>query len=181
MIRLMLAVVCCLWLQPAFALAGQELAQPRPPQSQAGGDLSPAEVQRLFDAYALVQAQEALTLNDEQYGKFVTAMKALQETRRRNQQERGRMLRELTRLSGPNAAAADEQTIVAALGALKQHDAKAAAELQKAYDGVDEALTARQRARFRIFEEQMERRKIDLLMRARQPRRDAPVRRNPPR
>jgi len=51
---------------------------------------------------------------------------------------------------------------------LKQHDQKAAAELVKSYDTLDEALTPRQRARFRLLEENMERRKIDLLMRARQ-------------
>ena len=33
---------------------------------------------------------------------------------------------------------------------------------------IDEVLDVRQRLRFRVFEEQMERRKFDLLMRARQ-------------
>ena len=47
-------------------------------------------------------------------------------------------------------------------------DERAAAELRRALDGVDEILTVRQQARFRLFEDQMERRKLDLLMRARQ-------------
>lgn len=89
------------------------------------------------------------------------------------------MLRELARLAGPQAATVDDQGITATLNSLTQHDAKTARELQKAYDGVDEVLNLRQRARFRVFEEQMERRKIDLLMRARQPRRDNPLRPNP--
>ena len=38
----------------------------------------------------------------------------------------------------------------------------------EAMNGIDEVLDTRQRIRFRIFEEQMERRKVDLLMRARQ-------------
>ncbi len=33
---------------------------------------------------------------------------------------------------------------------------------------VDDVLTVRQQAQFRVFEEQMERRKLELLMRARQ-------------
>ena len=40
--------------------------------------------------------------------------------------------------------------------------------MRKAYDGVDEMLDIRQQARFRLFEEQMEQQKLDLLMRARQ-------------
>ena len=36
------------------------------------------------------------------------------------------------------------------------------------YDALDEVLDARQQARFRIFEERLEARKLDLLMRARQ-------------
>ena len=85
------AILCALLLQPAPAKAQDPGQQPpaRGRQGQAG-ELSPAEVQRLFDAYALVQAQEALALTDEQYGRFVTAMKTLQETRRRHQQERAR-------------------------------------------------------------------------------------------
>jgi hypothetical protein len=38
---------------------------------------------------------------------------------------------------------------------------------RKAHDAVDELLDARQQARFRVFEEEMERRKFDLLSRAR--------------
>jgi len=40
--------------------------------------------------------------------------------------------------------------------------------MRKAYNALDEVLDVRQQARFRVFEEQIERRKIELLMRARQ-------------
>ena len=43
--------------------------------------------------------------------------------------------------------------------------------MRKAYNALDEVLDVRQQARFRVFEEQIERRKIELLMRARQPNR----------
>ena len=36
--------------------------------------------------------------------------------------------------------------------------------MRRAYDAVDEVLDARQQARFRIFEERIERRKLDLLI-----------------
>jgi hypothetical protein len=40
--------------------------------------------------------------------------------------------------------------------------------MRRAYESLDEVLDVRQQARFRIFEEMIERRKMDLLMRARQ-------------
>ena len=51
---------------------------------------------------------------------------------------------------------------------LRELETRAAAEIQRAIDGVDQTLDARQQARFRIFEQQIEQRKLQLLMRARQ-------------
>jgi len=53
------------------------------------------------------------------------------------------------------------------LKALQDLDARSAGELQKGYESIDQVLDVRQQARFRVFEEQMERRKLELLMRAR--------------
>jgi hypothetical protein len=138
-------------------------AQQRQPRAQAGR-LAPAEVQGLFDAYTLMQAQESLKLSDAQYAQFVTRLKALQDTRRRNQQARARLLRELAR----EANAGAEGPLRDRLGALREHDVKSAEELRRAYTAVDEVLDVRQQARFRLFEERMEERKFELLMRARQ-------------
>ena len=142
-------------------------AQParRPPRQER---FAPAEVQRLFDAYTLLQAQEALRLNDAQYEQFVPRMKALQEVRRRNQQARGEILRALARAAGqeqPNQALLRER-----LRALDEHDQKGAAALRSAYQDIDEVLDLRQRARFRVFEETIEQRKFELLVRARRGR-----------
>jgi hypothetical protein len=43
--------------------------------------------------------------------------------------------------------------------------------MRKAYDELDQVLDVLQRARFRVLEDQVEKRKIELLMRARQPNR----------
>ena len=130
--------------------------------------MSPGEVINMLDAYAVVQAQEALQLHDAQYGSFVTRLRKLHETRRRGQQERNRILRELRLLAGPQAAQPDENALRNNLKALREHDARIAEETSKAFDAVDEVLDVRQQARFRLFEERLEARKIDLLMRARQ-------------
>lgn len=167
-------LICTLMTAGAGA---QELqAQPqgpgRPPLPGIdNSDMTPAEIQRLFDAYLVMEAQQALALTDEQYPQFLTRLRALQETRRRNQQERFRVMGELQRLSNPRQAArGDEAMLKERLTALQELESRTAAELRKGYTSLDEVLDLRQQARFRIFEEQIERRKIELLMRARQQR-----------
>ena len=141
---------------------------PERPRAPRGG-LAPAEVVAMLDAYAVVQAQDALQLNDAQYGAFVTRLKKLQDIRRKNQQARNQIIQDLRRLTSPAAnLPADDAAIRAGLKNLRDVDERAAAELRHAYETIDEVLDAPQQARFRIFEETIERRKLDLLMRARQ-------------
>ena len=136
---------------------------------ESSGELRPIDVMNVLDGYAVVQAQEALQLNDTQFGPFVTRLKKLQDTRRRNQQARNRIVQELRRMAGPQApATTDEAAIRQHLKALREHDDRAAEEMRKAYDALDEVLDAQQQARYRLFEERLELRKLDLLMRARQ-------------
>jgi hypothetical protein len=149
---------------PRATERGQESRGP----NRDPGDLSPAEVVGMLDAYALVQAQNALQLNDSQYGSFVGRLKTLQETRRKNQRARNQIVQELRRLTGPQVATVDEAAVRERLKALRELDERSAADLRRAYDSLDEVLDVRQQARFRIFEENLERRKMDLLMRARQ-------------
>ena len=68
----------------------------------------------------------------------------------------------MKRLNGEDASIKER------LKALQDLDVRSADELRKAYEGVDSILDVKQQARFRVFEEQMERRKFELLMRARQ-------------
>jgi hypothetical protein len=123
----------------------------------------------MLDAYAIVQAQDALTLDDAQYGEFVTRLRRLQEIRRRNQRERNLIIQELRRLSRAQAPGpGDQTTLRSRLQALRDHDDRGAAEMRKAYDALDEVLDVRQQARFRALEETIERRKLDLIVRARE-------------
>jgi hypothetical protein len=165
------AIICTFLVTltaPAFLAAQAPAEEARPPRAARGG-LAPAEVVAMLDAYAVVQAQDALQLNDTQYGTFVTRLKKLQEMRRKNQQARNQIIQELRRLAGPGSAPPyDENAIRTGLKALRDVDDRSAADLRRAYDSIDEILDVPQQARFRIFEEQIERRKLDLLMRARQ-------------
>jgi Spy/CpxP family protein refolding chaperone len=156
-------------------VAGNPLAAQRgpgrgpQPDASAGADapgVSPGEIQRMFDAYALMQAQEQLKIGDEQFPRFLARFKALQDTRRRTLQERFRIVQELRRLS--NAAESDDAQIKDRLKALDDIDVRAQAEITKAYDAINQVLDIRQQAKFRVFEEAMERRKLELVTRARQ-------------
>jgi hypothetical protein len=148
----------------AVALAAGQQGRAGAPAPQEG--VSPAEIQRMFDAYALMQAQELLKIADEQYPQFLSRFKALQDARRKALQDRNRVLQNLRKLV--NEPQSDENQIKEQIKALQDVDARAIADVKKAYDGVDQVLDVRQQAKFRVFEENMERRKLELVARARQ-------------
>ncbi len=176
-----LATVAILGVASVATASGAVATGQRSGALTPGGDLSPAEIQRLFDAYTMVQAQDMLELDDEHYGRFVTSLRGLHEARRTAETERRSLLQELVRLTNQEAPEADDAAIIERLRALQEHDARTAADVRKAYDGIDEVLDVRQRAKFRIFEERIERRKFELLMRARQGNRPGPRPPRPPR
>jgi hypothetical protein len=138
--------------------------------------VSPFELQRLFDSYALLQAQEQLKIGDEQYTKFLPRFKALQDVRRQALQQRMRVLMEVRRLL--SEATLDEGQLKDRLKQLQDIAVRGETESRRAYEAIDQVLDARQQAQFRLFEEQMERRKLELVTRARQANR---ANRPPPR
>jgi hypothetical protein len=151
-------------------------AEPKPAPPGRGGRanggqpandrVSLAELQRLFDAYFVLQAQEALRLDDSQFAPFLTRLKALQDTRRRNEVARVQLVGEIGKAFAPGSTP-DEVWLKDKLRALQELDSRAAAELRKAYEALDQVLDVPRQARFRVFEQNMERRKFELLVRAR--------------
>jgi len=140
----------------------------QPPPLPMDQPITAGQIQRWFEAFTALQAQERLQLSEAQYFKFMTRLQALQETRRNHQQAHQRILNDLRKLTNPQTGSNDEAAITERLKALKEEDAAATVDIGKAYDGVDETLDMRQQARFRIFEDQVEQQKLELLMRARQ-------------
>jgi Spy/CpxP family protein refolding chaperone len=129
-------------------------------------NVSPAEIQRMFDSYALMQAQDQLQIGDDQFPQFLTRFKALQDLRRQGLQQRTRRITELRRLL--NAPQLDEAAIREQMKGLQELDARVQVDVKRAYDAIDQILNVRQQAKFRVFEELMERRKLELVTRARQ-------------
>ena len=126
----------------------------------------------MFDAYALMQAQEQLKIPDEKFTPFLTRFKALQEIRRQILQNRTGIIVRLRELAA--ATSVDEAQIRERLKALQELETRSAADVKKAYEGIDQVLDLRQQAKFRVFEEFMERRKLELVTRARQSNRQRP-------
>jgi hypothetical protein len=60
------------------AAQGGRLGRPAPAADEAA--VSPAEIQRMFDSYALMQAQEQLQISEERFPQFLRRFKALQDT-----------------------------------------------------------------------------------------------------
>jgi Spy/CpxP family protein refolding chaperone len=140
--------------------AGRPVPRPVPPP--LAGEMDQQQLQSHLDAFALVEAERQLQLTAEQYPTFVARLRRLQDTRRRHLGERRRIMAELRGLVGGNAPGGDDR-IQQQLKALADSAQRLAGDLAKAYADLDEGLTPWQRGRFRLFEEQLERRKIDLL------------------
>jgi hypothetical protein len=153
---------------PVFAQQDPAAPAAQVPEGRGGRaqGVRPVELAAMLDAWAIVQAQTAVQLNDNQFGEFVTRLKRLQDTRRHNMQARNRLLQQIRALVVPDATA-DEAAIREKLKALRDHDEQTAAAVRRDREAVDEVLDARQQALFRLFEERLERQKLDLLMRAR--------------
>jgi len=163
------ALVVCLAL--TVAAAAPASAQPGRGRAGApdGGDLpgvTPGEIQRMFDSYALMQAQDQLKIADDKFPQFLARFKALQDTRRRQRQERNRAIQDLRRLT--NDPQSDDGQIRERIKAVDELDARARSDVARAYESVNQLLDVRQQAKFRVFEENMERRELELVMRARQ-------------
>lgn len=161
----------CVVAAAVVVMANSGLAHAQVRVQRRGGPaategVSPGEIQRLFDAYFIMQAQQDLQLSDEQTPQFLTRMGTWFRVRQRGLLDRSKILQDLRRLN--SAASLDEGQVRTQLKALSDLDDRLAVEVRDARAGVDQVLDVRQQVRFRLFEEQMERRKVELLMRARQ-------------
>ena len=165
LVRTVVTLVCALCLA-APALAQGRAGVGRGEAPQAG--VTPAEIQRMFDSYALMQAQDFLKVTDEQFPSFLARFKALQDARRRALQEHAQLVQQLRVLVNQQQPPADEAQLKDRLKALDDADARNEADVKKATEAVYQVLDVRQQARFHVFEENMERRKLELVTRARQ-------------
>ena len=99
---------------PAEERRGAGRAGTAPGNADAADAVSDAELATMLDSYAMFQAQQQLAIADEQFGVFAARVKKLQDTRRRNQRQRARIVQELRRLAMPPAKPVDEAAVAGA-------------------------------------------------------------------
>jgi hypothetical protein len=127
-----------------------------------------------MDAMVVVQAERDLDLSAEQFPQFLSRLRGLQTIRRRSENQRNRAMMELRRLMAPGnsgdgaSARPDDAQIRERLKALDDAEGQALVEIRQARNNLEQGLTVRQQARFRLLEEQIERRKLELFARSRQ-------------
>jgi hypothetical protein len=141
---------------------------PRAARGRGGANINPQraeqQVEQMWNAFFLSRAQEQLRLTDDQFARFFVRVQRLQRLRQQHQMRRRRLLAELATLTAPDATT-DDATLAARTKALDDLDAQAAQDEQAALASIDEVLTVRQRARFRWFEDAMDRQKLQMLAR----------------
>src|SRR5438270_12950085 len=116
----------------AAPLSAGQPPQAAPPPAPPGGPeaaVTAGQIQRFFEAFTVLQAQEALQLSETQYGRFVTRFKAVQDTRRKHQVARNQIMAELRRLTNPQNGTNDEPSLTERLRALRDEDDRAAVDL----------------------------------------------------
>jgi hypothetical protein len=160
-----------IWIAAALGLLIAQPVHAAPQQTGArtGGEaLTVQQVERMWDDYVLTQAQTTLNLTPQQFPRFRNRMLALQQVRRRMQRERNVVLREAQQLMAGRGPVEDPAAVTAKLKLYDDLMVRSADQLRQAYASIDELLNVRQRVRFRVFEERMAQKKLELLAQARQ-------------
>jgi hypothetical protein len=129
------------------------------------GGLRPDEVQQIVDGWEIATAEKMLELTDQQYVPFLQQLRRLQNGRRQQLMQRQRMLMMLRQTLNQQPALEDA-AVEARVKQFDDQERRLQQELQSLHAGIDGVLTPRQRARFRVLQEQMERRKLEVLSRA---------------
>jgi hypothetical protein len=136
------------------------------PQAHANA-VTNVQVQVLFDEYVISQSQRALQLSNQQFKVFLPKLIALQQVQRQHRLQRNKALADLHALVGPKAPqGVDEASIAAATKVLDDLEAQMQQDEQRAFGALDAVLDTRQRAHFRLFLENMERQKVNMLVQA---------------
>jgi hypothetical protein len=143
-------------------------SQEEPPPSAQGRSERRAEAFRMVDAYIIANIQEGLGLDDEQYARVVPLVNKLQKERREYYHARWQALHDMRRLL--RSGAATQTQVERALDTLKALEVEGPARIEKQMEALDAVLTPVQRAKYRVFEVDVERRMRELMRRARRSR-----------
>ena len=150
--------------------AGQRPAGRRGLPAGAPEVLNNEQVFRILDSFVMANAQRALQLTDAQWSAFFLRMQRLQDMQRVHRRQRQMALNQLKMLIGPRAqqAGMDDAAVAAKTKELDDLEMQFKVDEQKAVVDIDQVLQVHQSAHFRVFLDNMERQKLELLIKARQ-------------
>ncbi|HEY7515467.1 MAG TPA: hypothetical protein VIC87_13360 [Vicinamibacteria bacterium] len=161
---LLTSVITALLVGPAVAQTGGG-----PPGAPPGGGPphhgGREELFKALDAYLLENLQRSLDLSDEALARLRPLVERLQETRREHARRRTQTLREMRRLL--ESGTATEPKIAELVQELRTQEREQPAEMFRAMEAVDAALTPVQQAKFRLLEMRMTRQLQELMGRRR--------------
>ncbi|HUF48154.1 MAG TPA: hypothetical protein VMM93_10070 [Vicinamibacterales bacterium] len=156
--------------------------RPAPEQrggAPGGGGPTIAAIEREFDRLEIFEARRALGLSEAAFRDVMPHLQRIQLMRRRQLHQRRAILAELRAALESGSVETHADGTAARLVELGALGVRHAQELRRAHLALDAVLSVRQRAEYRLFQERFERRKLDLLARARQARSGAPPGRPP--
>lgn len=148
-------------LMAALSAGAQAPGRPRPQGPAEGRPRD--EAFKMVEAYFLSNLQESLGLTDEQYVRLLPAVKRLQAERRDHMERRGRAMHELR--SALQTGKATESVVAEALKELKRLEVDGPPAIHKLQEAVDSQLTPVQQAKYRLTEQEVERKVRELLVR----------------
>jgi uncharacterized membrane protein YgaE (UPF0421/DUF939 family) len=136
-------------LGPATADA---FAQESQRERRAGGQ----DVEGLMEAYVISKLQEALDLTDDQFAKMIVAQKKLSEHRRNYRRDRNATLQQMRQAL--RTAESRDDRLESLLNELEERQTIFENQQRAGYEAIDAILDIRQRARYRILEQEIQRR-----------------------
>jgi hypothetical protein len=142
---------------------------PSPPQAPAGRRGGQGQtikgVENALDDLELLQAQANLGLSDSQYAAFFPKMSALLHLRQQHSAQRQALIVRLRSLTNPKPGTppTDEATLALRVKELDDLELAMAQREHDALADVDSVLNVHQRAQLRVFEENIEQKKVQML------------------
>lgn len=151
-------ILILIWLSLALLAPGTLFAQ-GPPSHRGGPPGNPEEREKIrenIETLRMYKLLEALDLSSEQSTEFLPALKEFQDAKRRFQEERRDLLRELE--AALESEADNQAKLEQTLAALENTRQEFQAGFQRFLEKARADLTLEQRARLHLFEERFERR-----------------------
>lgn len=157
-----------------FAFAVSSSMTSASTQEPAGRRAGQADVEGLMEAYVISKLQDALELTDEQFAQMVVAQKRISEHRWDYRRERATVLQQMR--EELQSTDGREERLASLLARLDELQRGFEDQEREHYRAIDAILDIRQRARYRVLEQEIQRRFQQIAREIRERRNPRPPR-----